>query len=53
MFPPIDQAAYDRTVADVRARLGEPAFAAAWAAGRALPLAQVVAEAKAGHLSSF
>jgi predicted ATPase len=48
VFPPIDQAVYDCTVADVRASLGQPAFAAAWAAGRALPLAQAVAEANAG-----
>ena len=36
---------YATTVATVRAQLGEGSFAAAWAAGRALPLEQVVAEA--------
>ncbi len=38
---------YDRTVASVRSGLGDEAFAAAWAAGRALPLAEAVAEAMA------
>ncbi len=36
---------YDRAVAGVRAGLGADAFAAAWAAGRVLPLADAVAEA--------
>lgn len=35
----------DAAIAAIRARLGEPAFAAAWAAGRALPTAQAIAEA--------
>jgi DNA-binding CsgD family transcriptional regulator/tetratricopeptide (TPR) repeat protein len=48
VFPPIDQAAYDRTVAGVRAQLGAAAFEAAWDAGQALRLEQAVAEAKAG-----
>jgi non-specific serine/threonine protein kinase len=36
---------YERAVAAARAALGEAAFAAAWAAGRALPLERAVAEA--------
>jgi tetratricopeptide (TPR) repeat protein len=36
---------YDRTVAAVRAVLSESAFAAAWTAGRVLPIEQVIAEA--------
>ncbi len=35
----------ERAVATTRAALGESAFAAAWAAGRALPLPEAVAEA--------
>jgi predicted ATPase/DNA-binding CsgD family transcriptional regulator len=35
----------EQAVARARRGLGEPAFAAAWAAGRALPLAEAVAEA--------
>src|SRR5262249_50997859 len=42
---PRHHARYDQTVAGVRTGLGEAAFAAAWAAGRALPLADAVAEA--------
>jgi predicted ATPase/DNA-binding CsgD family transcriptional regulator len=38
---------YERCVARARAGLGEDAFAAAWAAGRALSLADAVAEAAA------
>ena len=38
---------YDREVASVRAGLGDEAFATAWAAGRALPLAEAVADAMA------
>jgi hypothetical protein len=38
--PIAGRAAYDRDVADARARLGEAAFAQAWAAGRALGLEQ-------------
>jgi non-specific serine/threonine protein kinase len=37
--------AYGRAVAAARKALGEPAFAAAWAAGRALELDEAVAEA--------
>ena len=44
-LPPSELADHHRGVAAVRARLGEPAFAAAWAAGRALPLEEAIAEA--------
>ena len=44
---PRHHARSEQAVARVRAGLGEPAFAAAWAAGRALPLAEAVAEALA------
>jgi non-specific serine/threonine protein kinase len=40
-------ARYDRAVANVRAGLGDAAFAANWEAGRTLPLAEAVAEALA------
>jgi predicted ATPase/DNA-binding CsgD family transcriptional regulator len=43
--PPQHHARYDQDVARVRTALGEAAFAAAWAAGRALPLPDVVSEA--------
>jgi non-specific serine/threonine protein kinase len=39
---PADRAEHDRSVAAVRAALGEAAFAAAWAAGRAMTLEQAV-----------
>jgi predicted ATPase/DNA-binding SARP family transcriptional activator/Tfp pilus assembly protein PilF len=42
---PIDRLEYDRNVAGARAKLGEAAFAAAWAEGRAVPLEQVIAVA--------
>ncbi len=42
-----DQADYDRSVATTRAQLDEATFAAAWAAGRALPLEQAIAYALA------
>jgi tetratricopeptide (TPR) repeat protein len=42
---PIDRADYDRDVATLRAQLDEATFATAWAAGRALPLEQAIAEA--------
>jgi predicted ATPase/DNA-binding CsgD family transcriptional regulator len=41
---PRHHARSEQAVAKARAGLGEPAFAAAWAAGRALPLAKAVAE---------
>jgi predicted ATPase/DNA-binding SARP family transcriptional activator len=43
-LPPGERASYD-CVAPARAALGEEAFAAAWAAGRAMPLQQAVAYA--------
>jgi hypothetical protein len=35
----------ERHIAGVRASLGEAAFAAAWAAGRALPLEEAITDA--------
>jgi hypothetical protein len=46
-LPPADRRAHDGLTMAARAALGEEAFAEAWAAGRALPLEQVVAEALA------
>jgi DNA-binding CsgD family transcriptional regulator/tetratricopeptide (TPR) repeat protein len=46
-LPDAEQAAYDAGVAQARAALPVAAFAAAWAAGEALPLAKAVAEARA------
>jgi len=43
------RAAHDRTVAGLRAVLGDDAFAAAWAAGAALSLEQAIAEALGGE----
>jgi non-specific serine/threonine protein kinase len=40
-----DRADYERNLAATRAQLDDAAFAAAWAAGRALPLEQAIAEA--------
>lgn len=45
-LPPRPAAIHERAVADVRARLDDGAFAAAWAAGRDLDLAQAVAAAE-------
>ncbi len=42
---PTERVEHERAVAVVRAALGEPAFAAAWAAGRALTLEQAIAYA--------
>jgi hypothetical protein len=42
---PAARATYERAIALARARLGEEAFAAAWAEGRALSLEQALAEA--------
>jgi len=42
---PISRITYDRTVAATREALGKITFAAAWAAGQALPLEQAVVEA--------
>jgi DNA-binding NtrC family response regulator/predicted ATPase len=41
-----DQAEYDRQLADARLRLGEPAFAAAWAEGRAMTIEHASAYAR-------
>jgi DNA-binding NarL/FixJ family response regulator len=46
-LPPDARAGYERTVADLRARLGDAAFADTWAAGQALPVDQAAAEAEA------
>jgi hypothetical protein len=48
-LPPVDRPAHEAAVQATRGLLGEAAFAAAWAAGRALPLEQAVAEALAGE----
>jgi len=42
---PADRAEYDQLVNMARGQLGEAAFAAAWAGGRAQPLDQVIAKA--------
>jgi predicted ATPase/transcriptional regulator with XRE-family HTH domain len=42
---PIERAAYERSVASVRAQLDQETFAAAWAMGRALTLHQAIADA--------
>ncbi len=44
-LPPADRAEYERTIAAARSRLGEAAFAAAWAEGRVMTLEQAVGEA--------
>jgi predicted ATPase len=44
----IDQAIYERTVATIRCQLGEAAFTAAWTAGRAMSLEQIIDEALEG-----
>ena len=46
-LPPGDHPILDRVVAAVRDRLGEQAFAAAWAEGEAMRLDQAIAEATA------
>jgi non-specific serine/threonine protein kinase len=45
--PPVYQAEVEQDMAVARRELGEAAFAAAWAAGQAMPLDQAVAEALA------
>jgi DNA-binding NarL/FixJ family response regulator len=50
---PADQPGYEGTVAAARTRLGTAAFAAAWAAGRALTLEQAVAEALGGAIAEI
>jgi hypothetical protein len=44
-LPPLFRPPHDAAVAAVRAALGEPAFAAAWAAGHAMSLDEVAADA--------
>jgi hypothetical protein len=44
---PTARATYERALLVARAQSSEPAFAAAWAAGRALSLEQAIAEALA------
>jgi predicted ATPase/transcriptional regulator with XRE-family HTH domain len=44
---PVEREEHERALASVRAQLGEPAFAAAWFAGRALTLDVAIAEALA------
>ena len=45
-FLPVEHALYQAVLDDLRTDLGEVAFAAAWAAGQALPLEDAVAEAR-------
>src|SRR5262249_35860897 len=45
-LPPVYRADYDKAVAAARAQLDPASWAAAWAAGRALPLEQAIAEAQ-------
>jgi predicted ATPase/class 3 adenylate cyclase len=45
ILAPADRADHDRDVATARAALGEAAFAAAWAAGRAMTMEQAIDEA--------
>jgi non-specific serine/threonine protein kinase len=42
VIDPVDQPEYDRLIAALRATLGEEAFAAAWAEGRALTLERAI-----------
>jgi tetratricopeptide (TPR) repeat protein len=42
LLPPAERAEHDRSVAAARTALGEPAFAAAWAAGQAMSLDQAI-----------
>ena len=44
-MPPAERAEYEQVLAGLRAALGEPAFAAAWAEGEAMPLEQALAQA--------
>ncbi len=44
---PANEASYDRTLSEVLGRLGKAGLAAAWAAGRALPLERMITEALA------
>jgi DNA-binding CsgD family transcriptional regulator len=49
-LPPYHRSEYEREVAVTREALGEQAFADAYAAGRALPVEEAVAEALAGTM---
>jgi len=53
VLPPVHRGAYDRDVVQLRAKMDEASFAAAWAEGRALTLEQAITEALAvaGQLS--
>ncbi len=44
-LPPVDRRRYDVAIADIRAQLDEPTFAAAWAEGQAMTLEQAIAYA--------
>jgi hypothetical protein len=46
VLPPRRRSDLEAVVADVKERLGKEAFAAAWAAGQAAPLDQILAEAQ-------
>jgi hypothetical protein len=48
-LPPAERADHESQVAAVSAALGQPAFAAAWAEGSALPLDQAITEAAGGE----
>ena len=47
-YDPAMRATYERDVATVRAQLGEEAYAAAWAEGRAMPLERTLATEEPG-----
>jgi predicted ATPase/class 3 adenylate cyclase/DNA-binding CsgD family transcriptional regulator len=47
---PLERADYERAVAEVRARLGEEAFAAAWAKGRSMTPEQALAAHEQGTI---
>jgi predicted ATPase/DNA-binding CsgD family transcriptional regulator len=49
---PTDRTVHDGGIADARAALGEDAYAAAWAAGRAQPTREMIAEALAPYPAS-
>jgi hypothetical protein len=48
-LPPIDRVVVEHDMARARAQLGDAAFAAAWAAGMALPVHQAISEALDGQ----
>lgn len=52
-LPPVVRPSYDAAVATLAATLAEPACTAAWAAGRALSIQQVIARALAQHPSDL